>query len=63
MRGVDIDVANGFSVAPVTVCSVSLVLVLVVLSMRRCRAGFRPAIGPDRRQAELQRHEQQEEDR
>jgi hypothetical protein len=63
MGGVDVDVADGFSVAAVTRCSISLVLVFVVLAMLCCRAGFMPAIGADRSKTELQRHAQQNENR
>lgn len=63
MERVGIAVADRVRVCDVTMCRISLVLVLVVLAVMRCWAGFLPAVGADRRHAELQRHADQEKDR
>lgn len=60
---VGIAVAGGLGVTGVTVFSISLVLVLVVLAVMRCRAGLLPAVGADRSKTELQRHANQKKDR
>lgn len=63
MERVGVAVVHGVRVCAVTVCRSSLVPVIVVLAVMRCRADLGPAIGADRCQTELQRDAQQEKDR